>query len=160
MDEKTNRAWLKGSADVRYYKGQILLLLVAGGLFCLFSVFCALATQSRTFFAVMAVWAIIGGPMLAWYAYNLHHIFKNSGDYVFFEAVLAKAQTGWGRGRLYFSVTVRDANGHTHEKETRSIFGSMGLLTPRFNDYSNKTVRIGFNPTTDEVVVMPPEERT
>lgn len=149
MNSNTDvKKMLRHSVDVKFYIGNMIVMgsVVVG--FTLLAALCAIASREPVFWLVTLPSLFIGLPMLAWDAFNLYSIFKNIDGYRFFEAPLTHAQSTWGR-RMYFIVTVE---GRT--METRAVFNAYGLLGPQFNEYSNANALIGYNKTTDEVVII------
>ena len=139
---------IRRSADMQFYKGNMIVMTVMIAGFALLSAVCAVATGESVFWLALLPSLLVGVPVLIWDAFNVCHIFKNIEDYRFFETTLTHAQSTWGR-RMYFIVTVEG-----RELESRAIFNAYGLMAPQFNEYSNAQALIGYNNTTDEVVII------
>ncbi len=138
---------LRRSADMQFYKGNMIVMAIMVVGFTALAAFCALATGESVFWLVALPSLLVGAPVLAWDIFNVCHIFKNIGEYRFYETTLTHPQSALGR-RMYFIVTVE---GQT--LETRAIFHAYGLMSPQFNEYSNAQALIGYNKTTQEVVI-------
>ena len=153
MDAKEMLRLLRRSADVAYYKGQMILLGTVTVIFALLAAICAIATGSPVFWVVLLPSAVICVPLILWGIYHLCHIFKNVERYRFFEETMAHPQSAWGRS-MYFVIQLE---GRT--VETRAIFHAYGLLAPQFNDYIDQKALIGYNDVTEELVVIRKEPK-
>ena len=72
-------------------------------------------------------------------------------SYSFTEVLLDKPHH-WGKGAMYFTVTLRDRMGREFERDTHAIFGQ--YQAPVFEDYINQKALIAYNEKTETVLVI------
>ena len=143
------RERLKKSVDIQYYKGQIILLSCVAGAISLCMMLICLALQTLYFALVILVLIFVWAPFVIHYALKMREIFQNAERYQIVVGVLSEVHTDIAR-TFYFRVRLESAL----YIETNSVFTLGGLLTPRVDDYSNKSVEIAYCQETDSVVVL------
>lgn len=155
VKESPNYERLKNSVEMQCAKRQLILLSVVTG-FCALMVAAPIALSEDPAMTAMGVTFMLMMllPFPIFYIYRIFKIYSHIDDYTFTEVVLDKPHGGWGRDTMYFDVKVRDRFGKEIYTETHAIFATQGEFSPLIEDYINKKVRIGYNNTTEYIVVI------
>lgn len=147
---------IRNSVEIKYNKNQVLFLLTLD--IFLSVLFFVLLTPSIKFTSTVLIlillYNLIFLPFIAFYVYRIIHINRNYHNYLFQEVIFNEPHSHF-RGSMFFTIEIIDENGKKIKKDTRAIFhSSYSFITPTFDDYINKKVLVGYNPQSDESVVI------
>ena len=107
----------------------------------------------RILFRVMAL--VTATPFLIYSAWRTVQIFRHPEGYYFCKATLSNPISGRIRHSIRFTVVIEDPEGYKFAANTHSIFSAgRGFGSLALEDYINKTVTIGYNEETGQVVVI------
>ena len=82
-------------------------------------------------------------------------VLRKPDAYIFCSAVLAQPHHSiWWRGTMYFTVVIEDAEGNRFPANTHDIFYTHSITGLSLEDYVNKTVEVGYNEETGQVVII------
>ena len=81
-------------------------------------------------------------------------ICRKPDSYIFCTAVLYQPHRSDWRKAMYFTVVIEDAEGNRFPANTHAIFFTYSLTGLLLEDYVNKTVEVGYNTETGQVVVI------
>ena len=82
-------------------------------------------------------------------------ILRKPDAYIFCSAVLVQPHHSiWWRSAMYFTVIIEDAEGNRFPANTHDIFYTRSITGLSLEDYVNKTVEVGYNMETGQVVVI------
>ena len=149
-----NKALLRHSYDVRYYRTQIIVSvsLVLGMLALVIALSVATA-QTVTLWAGIIAYLLIFIPWCGYYLFRLWEICRRPQDYVLYEAVAKKAHPALGR-RICFEVEITHPDGSTETLETKGVF-SLSILTDAYwGEIKGQRLRILYDATAWRVVAV------
>lgn len=158
-----NERLIAESADMQYYKGCLGIYIGIWIFLMVFSLFAVLFTllgkpdfsaawTITGWLVLVLLYSVVFAPFAMYYLYRIHCLKKDIESYFFYEVRLENAHSV-GRA-LCFSVTIKDENGVPVNVDTKAIFAVGGFVSPLFDDYNNKIVKIGYNPNSGDVVVV------
>lgn len=156
MEKKEIKEQLHNSLEVStirlWIKFELGLVLVVCLLHFLTSLNAHWEVSPWAVYALVCV--IILVPTFGVHGWELRRIYRNYEAYQFYQVKLNQPHSqGWIRS-MYFTVLLQDEEG-TQVANTHSIFGTnKHQIGPIMEDYLNKTVTVGYNEETGEVVVI------
>lgn len=156
-DKKAIREQLRNSLDMvdvwmmLFCAGLIILL---EGLFIL--IFLPSSPYEPSKWLVFGVMALVSAvPFVIYSVWRTIQIFRHPESYYFCKATLSNPIGGRIRHSIRFTVVIEDADGYKFAANTHSIFQShRGFGGLALEDYINKTVTVGYNEETGQVVVI------
>lgn len=108
--------------------------------------------------APMAIYGLVAAlvlvPILGVHSWELRRIYRKAEAYRFYPVKMTQPHGhAWVRS-MHFTVLLPDKDG-TIVTKTHSIFGTNRYqIGPKMEDYLNKTVTVGYNEETEEIVVI------
>lgn len=121
------------------------------GIFCLIlMLLMAAAAGSSRGMARSVIGFVVMLPCFLYQLYRLVRIFFHMDSYTYTEVLLDQPKQGY-KGSMYFQVRLRDRSGREFETDTNAIFSRS---EPCFEDYVNQKALVGYNNTTELVVVI------
>ena len=151
-DLKKTRRRLWRTADMTYVRGWLvgllavealapLLFLMKGGFYDGFwkmtGIICGITAVPILLFCLWRVWKIYRQPQ----------------GYLFCRATLLSPHYSYLWKAMRFAVVVETLDGSKFPVDTAPIFHTHGFIPPVMEDYSGRTVTIGYNETTGNIVV-------
>lgn len=101
-----------------------------------------IVTTAVVISAIFALWRTI-------------RILRKPDAYIFCSVVLVQPHHSiWWRSAMYFTVVIEDAEGNRFPANTHDIFYTHSITGLSLEDYINKTVEVGYNMETGQVVVI------
>lgn len=148
--DTASRLW--GSLEMTYWRRQ---LIFCGVMAVFMLIIAARMTEPFGYWATAGILeAVCVLPLVIFYGYRIWKIFRRKESYIFCRAQLSQPhQMLWAK-TMYFSVLVETPEGRKIPRETRAIFLPYGIMEPLAVDYVNQTATIGYNPETENVVVI------
>lgn len=156
----------KDSLDYVKQKGDFLFLLIIYGSIFVISLFAGavVAIQSPREILIVLLWTILGllgfyillfSPFLIVYAARMKKTARLN-DLIFQKAVLSDlVDDSFGRRvRFHFSVVI-EIDCQRAIRDTDNIFFPKSLYFPALETYMNKTVTVGYSPSTNRLLVFP-----
>lgn len=153
MTEKSvirDRLW--HSVEVSHYKTVLIIYtLFIPVLF----IYMTLRSHSENAWIVsLVILGIIMVPVYLFHAWRFFQIFRCPEEYIFCPCQLSQFHYHYFLKANSFTVVLDIPGAGRQVTETRAIFQNHGLVGPLAEDYVNKTVTIGYNRSTQTVVVI------
>lgn len=157
MDKKEIREKLKNSLDMVEATMVLFccgLIVALEGLFVL--IFLPRSEEDPSRWLVFWVMALVSAlPFLIYCLWRRVQIFRRPESYYFCKATLSNPISGRIRHTIRFTVVIEDPEGYKFAANTHSIFSAgRGFGSLSLEDYINKTVTVGYNEETGQVVVI------
>ncbi|MDY0278088.1 MAG: hypothetical protein RBQ97_08385 [Acholeplasma sp.] len=150
---------IKESADAKYYKWNIVVILIILGSILLLTLLITLPYVDKIGSdEILKVFLIIGLPFIVifmlviiYLVYRYLGVIKYK-NYIFYETVLNKPVSFFRA--MYFEVEIKCEDGKVKKYDTRAIFYP-GFFGPTLLDnYVNKKVIIAINEEIDKAIVV------
>ena len=145
-DRSVNRDRLWHSLEMHVVRRDLILYLIAAGLFLL------MTGENRLIGLCLA--CIGFGPFVIFHLWRTFQIFRRVEDYTFYRTKLSQFQQRFPLKTMYFTVVLEESDGSKQVVDTHAIFSSTGVVEPLVGSYVNSTVTIGLNKETGMVVVI------
>jgi len=101
---------------------------------------------------IVAVTAVV--VITVFHLWRVIRICRKPDSYIFCTAVLYQHHRSDWRKAMYFTVVIEDAEGNRFPANTHDIFYTHSITGLSLEDYVNKTVEVGYNEETGQVVVI------
>ncbi len=148
------RARIRTSVDMQYYKKQLLVCgIVALVQALLLGVSLGIVDLAAGAMGLTVI-ALIYAPVVIYYAVCMHGLTRGCEGYALYEAVLDAPQSGFWRGRIYFTATFQTENGHTLSRETRAVFSTSIMTSRYFGDFTRCRALVAYHGERDELIVI------
>lgn len=156
MDKKEIQQKLWDSLEVStirlWFKVELLMVLLVCGLHFLTTRNAYWEVKPALFYGLVA--GLILVPIFGVHFGELRRIYRKAERYRFHQAKLTQPHSHYWARSMYFSVLLQAEDG-TIITRTHSIFGTnRHQIGPKMEDYLNKTVTVGYNEETEQVVVI------
>ena len=145
-DRSVNRDRLWHSLEMQVLRRDLILYLIATGLFLL------MTGENRI--AGLLLGCFCFGPFVIFHLWRTFQIFRRVEDYTFYRTKLSQFQQRFPLKTMYFTVVLEESDGSKQVVDTHAIFSGTGLVEPLVGSYVNSTVTIGLNKETGMVVVI------
>ena len=143
LEVSTIRLWIKV---------ELVMVLLVCGLHYLTTRNAYWAVDPALFYGLVAALVLV--PIFGVHTWELRRIYRKAEHYRFHQVKLTQPHGSFWARSMYFTLLIQEADG-TIITRTHSIFGTGKYQCgPRMEDYLNKTVTIGYNEETEEVVVI------
>ena len=148
------RERIRASIDMQYYKKQMLVCGIVALLQALLLGVSLGVIDLGAGALGLTVITLIYAPILIYYAVRMHGLMRDCEGYALVEAVLDAPQSGFGRGRIYFTATFKTEDGHTLSRETRAVFSTSIMTSRYFGDFTRCRALVAYHKERDELVVI------
>lgn len=151
-DLKKIRRRLWYTADMTYVRGWFVALLV---LEALFVGIMALKGGFDAFIWIFTTAAalVISMPILALCLWRTWQVYRHAEHYIFCRATLMSPHMNYLFRAMRFTVVLEDMDGNKFPANTSPIFHPYGFQPPVMEDYTGRTLTIGYNEKTGNIVV-------
>ena len=148
------RERIRASIDMQYYKQQLLICgIVALVQALLLGVSLGVIDLGAGILGLTVI-ALMYAPIVIYYAICMHGLMRGCEGYALYEAVLDAPQSGFWRGRIYFTATFKTEVGHTLSRETRAVFSTSIMTSRYFGDFTRCRALIAYHEERDELVII------
>ena len=156
MDKKEIQQKLRDSLEVStirlWIKVELGMVLIVCALHYLTNRLSYWEVAPLAFYGLVAALVLV--PIFGVHSWELRRIYRKAEAYRFYQVKLTQPHSHFWARSMHFTVLLPDANG-TIITRTHSIVGTNRYqIGPKMEDYLNKTVTVGYNEETEEIVVI------